>query len=169
MVSRLCVAIVGLLVVTAVVYSEWRDIARQKQLDLVVEELAALRSDISARARGESFPPDRSSDRQCVLDSAMVEAIAIQVGTRLSGAGATPVGRREPVPAAREARWATPEQQEALARANALVESVLGRGRLTQEEVRELRSLCNPSTSGVLTAVRTRDVTRSRRHGWFAG
>jgi hypothetical protein len=26
----------------------------------------------------------------------------------------------------------------------------------------------NPSTSGVLTAVRTRDVTRSRRHGWFA-
>lgn len=121
--------------------------AQDKRFDQMAEELNSLRKAVMARPpapapgaeRGMSagIPPAMQSG-EARLRPEDLDAIAARMVTQLQQSGAFESSAREPQPPAPPAQL-KPEQQQALARANSLVDRVLATGKLTMEDTQEIR------------------------------
>jgi hypothetical protein len=121
--------------------------AQDKRLEQVAEELSALRKTVMARPpvpmpvqeRGVAagMPPAVQSG-EARLRPEDLDAIAARMVTQLQQARVLESSEHEPeTPAAPPPL--KPEQQQALARANSLVDRVLATGKLTMEDSQEIR------------------------------
>jgi hypothetical protein len=120
--------------------------AQQERLDRVAEELSLLRKAVMARPPGT--PPDgergvaagmppslRSGEAR--LRPEDLDAIAARMVTHLHQSGVLqPSGHEQPSP---KPAPLEPEQQQSLARASGMVDRVLAMGRMTTEDVLEIR------------------------------
>ncbi|MBN1206255.1 MAG: hypothetical protein JXB05_15165 [Myxococcaceae bacterium] len=121
--------------------------AQEKRFDQMAEELQALRKAVmarppapapsSGRAVAAGIPPTLQSG-EARLRPEDLDAIAARMVTQLQQSGALESSAREPGPPPPPAPL-EPEQQQALARANSLVDRVLSTGKLTMQDTQEIR------------------------------
>ena len=123
--------------------------AQDKRLEQVAEELSALRKTVMARpaapmpvqgGMAAGIPPSVQSG-EARLRPEDLDAIAVRMVAQLQQSGifeSSGSSEREPQapPAPPPLK---PEQQQALARANSLVDRVLGTGKLTMEDTQAIR------------------------------
>jgi hypothetical protein len=125
--------------------------AQEERLDRVVEELSALRKTVLARSQGAppsservvsaGIPPAMQSG-EARLRPEDLDAIAARMVTHLQQSGVFESSGQEPqlqpLPPPQPAPL-KPEQQQSLARASGLVDRVLSMGKMTPEDVMEIR------------------------------
>jgi len=123
--------------------------AQDKRLEQVAEELSSLRKAVMARPAAPmpvqggvaaGIPPTMQSG-EARLRPEDLDAIAARMVTQLQQSGAfesSESSEREPRPPPAPPPL-KPEQQQALARANSLVDRVLATGKLTMEDTQEIR------------------------------
>jgi hypothetical protein len=123
--------------------------AQDKRLEQVSEELSALRKAVMARpaapmpvqgGAAAGIPPAMQSG-EARLRPEDLDAIAVRMVAQLLQSGvfesSASSGREPPPPPAPPPL--KPEQQQALSRANSLVDRVLATGKLTMEDTQEIR------------------------------
>lgn len=121
--------------------------AQDERFEQLAEELSALRKAVMARpvapmpsqerALVAGIPPSVQSG-EARLRPEDLDAIAARMVTQLQQSGALESSERGPQPP-EAPQPLKPEQQQALARANSLVDRVLATGKLTVEDSHELR------------------------------
>jgi hypothetical protein len=123
--------------------------AQEERLDRVAEELTALRRTVMARppapmpsserVMAAGIPPSMQSG-EARLRPEDLDAIAARMVTHLQQSGVFESAGQEPQPAQpSQPAPLKPEQQQSLVRASTMVDRVLASGRMTTEDVMEIR------------------------------
>jgi hypothetical protein len=131
--------VVGVVVVAAtLVLLAVRDQRAQERIDRLAAQVASLDSAVRASPRDEAAAA-RPPEVRCGYDSTQIDAMARAVAAALSSRA--PGGAGSSGGAAPDAGKAprSPEQEEAMDRARALVDAALRRKALTREDVLALR------------------------------
>ncbi|MCP3060068.1 hypothetical protein LXT21_14890 [Myxococcus sp. K38C18041901] len=118
--------------------------SQEQRIEQLTDEVGSLRQALDARAHaaGAGSGVRASSTRgsgQGRLSGEELEAMALRVATLLKASGGPVVGAREPEPSAPSVPELSSEQRESATRVGTMVDRVVSNGRMTAEDVLEIR------------------------------
>lgn len=117
--------------------------AQARRVEQLTDEVGSLRRALETRAHTTGGGPVGSVStvvsREAGLSAEDLEVMARRVATLLKESEGLVVGSREPEPSVPTASAPSSEQRESMARAGTLVDRVVSSGRMTAEDVLEIR------------------------------